>query len=238
MKRKAPTRDGNRRWAKKELKKCLILLYQGVTGLSTQTVRLSERPLNLEEREFAAEHHRLVERYMEIRGLDKSEWYDTVIFGYLLAVRKWLARTDLHTYQFSTIAFRAMDNKVSKERQVSAKLPLLCLDEPASGSEYGCTLLDVITEENLRYVPYGEARVRPSRSRSEEFTELGHFVADHPKGKCLCFEYDTQDEARQKAKALRDFRCDKQFHEVFNLTLRGRKIYVTLGERKWRLIAS
>lgn len=204
--------------------------------MSTQAVRLSDTPLTVEEREFAAQHHRLAERYMEIHGLEKSDWYDTVIFGYLLAVRKWLARPELHTYDFSTIAFRAMDNKVSRERQARAKFPLLILDEPARGYEDDCILLNIVTEENLRYVPYCEACVQPCRSESEEFTELGQFVADKPEGKCLCFEYDTQAKARQKAGVLRAFRRDHQFHEVFNLTQKGRRIFVTLGER--RLTAS
>lgn len=135
-------------------------------------------------------------------------------------------------YQFSTIAFRAIDSKVHKEKQARAKLPLLILDEPVSDSENGCTLLDVITEENLRYVPYGEAHVRPIRPRSEEFSELGHFVADHPQGKCLCFEYDTQVEAKQKSNVLRSFRHSNHFQEVFNLTQKGQRIFITLGERR------
>lgn len=201
-----------------------------------KTVTLRDTPLTVEERDFATQHHRLAERYMEIHGMDESDWYDTVIFGYLLAVRKWLARPELHTYEFSTIAFRTMDNKVFKEKQARAKLPLLILDEPVRGYEDDCILLNIVTEENLRYVPYGEVCVQPCRSRSEEFKELGYFVADHPKGKCLCFEYDTQVEARQKAGTMRAFRRDHQFHEVFNLTQRGRRIFVTLGER--RLTAS
>ena len=41
-----------------------------------------------EQREFAAQNHYLVENFLKYRCLDRNEYYDAIIFGYLRAVRK------------------------------------------------------------------------------------------------------------------------------------------------------
>ena len=76
-----------------------------------------ESPLTPAESEFAAEHHDLVLAYLDRARLDCEEFYDIVIFGYLRAVRKYLARPELRQYRFSTIAFRAMSCDVHHARE-------------------------------------------------------------------------------------------------------------------------
>ena len=65
-------------------------------------------PLTAEEAEFAAEHHSTIYGYLHKAGLPEDDFYDIVVFGYLRAVRKYLARPELRQYKFSTIAYRAM----------------------------------------------------------------------------------------------------------------------------------
>ncbi|WP_297720808.1 hypothetical protein [Intestinimonas sp.] len=74
-------------------------------------------PLTAEESTFAAEHHHLLLSYLKKAGLDFDEFYDIAVFGYLRAVRKYLARPELRAYQFSTIAFRAMSCDVHHSRE-------------------------------------------------------------------------------------------------------------------------
>ena len=74
-------------------------------------------PLTAEESAFAAEHHHLLLSYLKKARLDFDEFYDIAVFGYLRAVRKYLARPELRAYQFSTIAFRAMSCDVHHSRE-------------------------------------------------------------------------------------------------------------------------
>ena len=48
-------------------------------------------PLTAEESAFAAEHHHLLLSYLKKARLDFDEFYDIAVFGYLRAVRKYLA---------------------------------------------------------------------------------------------------------------------------------------------------
>ena len=91
------------------------------------TVRLPkqfyERPLTLEESRFASEHISIVYRYLRQQGLNSDEWFDVVIFRYLLAVKRWFALPDLQQYKFVTVAYKAMRSAVGHEREKRAKEP-------------------------------------------------------------------------------------------------------------------
>lgn len=82
-------------------------------------------PLTAEEAEFAAEHHSTIYGYLHKAGLPEDDFYDIVVFGYLRAVRKYLAVPELRQYKFSTIAYRAMSCDVhhSKEYWMRKKQP-------------------------------------------------------------------------------------------------------------------
>lgn len=83
---------------------------------STKRIYLKQ-PLTQEEQAFASENHNLVFCYLRKNNLPDTDWYDIVIFAYLVSVRKWLARPDLHKWSFSTIAFNAMRAYVNNERK-------------------------------------------------------------------------------------------------------------------------
>lgn len=51
--------------------------------------RLKLHPLEPYERKMAEEHHSLVLRFLRANGLPMEDYYDVVIFRYLLAVEKW-----------------------------------------------------------------------------------------------------------------------------------------------------
>ena len=50
--------------------------------------RTQYAPLTLEEQRFAELNHELVLNYLRRRKLELNEWYDVVIFRYLLSVKK------------------------------------------------------------------------------------------------------------------------------------------------------
>ena len=57
---------------------------------------------------FAEEHHDLIGSFLKSRHLSYDEYYDTVIFGYLNAVKKYTDREELQQYSFKNIAYRSM----------------------------------------------------------------------------------------------------------------------------------
>ncbi len=70
-------------------------------------------PLTEEESRYAAENYGLVNRFLRVHRLSEDAFYDVVIFGYLLAVKRYLAQENLRQWAFSTIAQRAMSRTVS-----------------------------------------------------------------------------------------------------------------------------
>lgn len=100
-----------------------------------------ERPLTPEEAQFATDHINIVWWYLDQQGLDRAEWFDVVIFRYLLTVKRWLALPDLQQVKFVTVACSAMRSAIGNEREKQAK-------EPRSVSLY-----DVIPgTDNLQYI--------------------------------------------------------------------------------------
>lgn len=71
--------------------------------------------LTQEQKGFAEQHHSLVECFLGKQHLERAEFYDVVIFGYLEAVCEYLEKPELSKYRFSSIAWRKMKYCVVKE---------------------------------------------------------------------------------------------------------------------------
>ena len=117
-------------------------------------MRATLRPLRPEEKAVAQQNYWIVERFLKAQQLPSDDWFDVVIFRYLLTVQNWFNRPELYRYEFSTIAWAAMRSAVSNERKKQRRrIHTISLDEVIPGSEnikYG----DIITAKNLDYVPY------------------------------------------------------------------------------------
>ena len=74
---------------------------------------MDKAPLTLEEQRFAAEHYKLIFKFLEESSLGEDEYFDIVVFGFLSAVRRYCSDTGLQRYAFSTIAWRNMRRCVS-----------------------------------------------------------------------------------------------------------------------------
>lgn len=99
------------------------------------------RPLTDKEAQFAADNINIVWWYLDEQGLNRGEWFDVVIFRYLLSVKRWFALPDLHKHKFVTIACQGMRSAIGNERRKQAK-------QPSTVSLY-----DVIPgTENLLYI--------------------------------------------------------------------------------------
>lgn len=71
-------------------------------------------PLTETQADFAAEHHDLIFRFLNMKRLPEVDYYDVAVFGYISAVRSYLAREDLRRYAFSTIAYKRMHSYVAR----------------------------------------------------------------------------------------------------------------------------
>lgn len=95
--------------------------------MKSEIVRLPksfyERPLTPKEAQFATDNINIVWRYLDSQGLNRAEWFDVVIFRYLLAVKRWFALPDLQQFKFVTVAYKAMRSAVGNEREKRAREP-------------------------------------------------------------------------------------------------------------------
>ena len=81
------------------------------------------RPLTPWERDMAEEHHSLVLRFLQVHGLPMEDYYDVVIFRYLLAVENWSRRTSTIPGGFPVIAWAAMSIALTKEQERQRRIP-------------------------------------------------------------------------------------------------------------------
>ncbi len=98
-----------------------------LTGCGGASLRLPksfyERPLTPKEAQFATENINIVWWYLDQQGLDRAEWFDVVIFRYLLTVKRWFALPELQEVKFVTVACNAMRSAIWNERKKQAKEP-------------------------------------------------------------------------------------------------------------------
>lgn len=105
-------------------------------------------PLTSAEQALAEQNLFMVDRFLASHHLPAAEWYDVVIFRYLLTVQKWFRQPELYQYAFSTIAWKAMQSAVGNERKkADRRIQTISLEAPVPGTN-GLTWADTITEEN------------------------------------------------------------------------------------------
>lgn len=78
-------------------------------------------PLTEEQRRFAEQNHNLVYQFLHQHGLSVDDYYDIVIFGFLLAVQRYLTDPVLTPYAFSTVAWSAMESALRNHRRTSRR---------------------------------------------------------------------------------------------------------------------
>ena len=109
--------------------------------------KLTER-----QKQFASDNHHVLEDFLRYRKLPYSEFYDVVVFRFLLAVKQYDEREDLKQYSFNTIAKNhmrsALGNYFKKQKRQMKNVTLLSLDYPLADCEH-LTLGDTIADERV-----------------------------------------------------------------------------------------
>lgn len=103
-------------------------------------------PLTAEESAFAEEHHDMIYTYLRCHRLPFDDFYDIAVFGYLRAVRKYLARPELQQYKFSTIAYRAMSCDIHHSREYWSRARRMGNVLEFKEDQDTCDLRDTVTE--------------------------------------------------------------------------------------------
>ncbi|MCI9077112.1 MAG: hypothetical protein HFH10_15300 [Dorea sp.] len=198
-------------------------------------------PLTVEEQRFAEENHQVVFWYLQDRKLDPEEWYDVVILRYLLSVKKWFQRPELHRWKFTTIAKSdmrsAIGNHLAKEAR---RIQTVSLYENVPGCE-DMTYMDTITARHLDYINYGEEEMNISynvkipnkadNNKSDEAKALDNFL-DMKDMRNMCFECADVDEGKKIVGRLRSYqklKGQKDLYEVFRIK---QCVYVVKAEAK------
>lgn len=207
-----------------------------------QPRKFYERPLTAEEAQFAADHLSLVYWFLNKHGLNENEWFDVVIFGYMMAVKKYVSIPDLKQYSFTTTAYKAMSSAVSNERKNQEKqIKTVSLYDPAPGTD-DLVYADMVTAENLNFVAYLEGgedvkvtynvplpKSSAYQSKCEETLAIEKFLGSDKENMCL--EYETAREADLKSKTVRSHRNRlAKLHIYYEAHLRGNRIYITKGK--------
>lgn len=82
-----------------------------------------DRPLTPKEAQFATDNINIVWWYLDKQGLNRAEWFDVVIFRYLLSVKRWFTVPDLQKTRFVNVACKAMQSAIGNERRKQAAGP-------------------------------------------------------------------------------------------------------------------
>lgn len=211
-------------------------------------MRHARTTLNLlteKERQFATENHYMIEDFLRYHKLPKNEWYDVVVFRYLLAVQNWFRRPELHKYPFVSIVRRGLGSAVHNERALqSRRIKTASLDSPMPGTE-DLRLIDTITEENLNFTAYVEGDdmnisydvIVPERKRtgighkSDEVVALESFLTTK-KMKNMRIEYDTPEEAKKKCISMQAYRRANKLQEAIEVFRDGMNVYVVRAKKE------
>lgn len=204
---------------------------------------MKNAPLTRKERDFAEKNHYIINDYLTRYGLDPDEWYDVVVFSYMLAVQKWFAYPRLHRWKFKTIAFNTMRSAVGNERNKQKRcIKTVSLNEVIPGTE-DMTFMDTITYENLEYKGVYEMDIsynvmlpeKVGRSflgrKSDEVAAIEMFIMmDAKKTKNMRFEYETEAEAKKKMSTVRSYISKNNLKEVLEMFRSENCLYIVRKE--------
>lgn len=128
--------------------------YKGVNQMKED---IYSRPLTVQEQRFAEENHYVIKKYLNIRKLPYNEWYDVVVFRYLLSVKRWFSIPELRKNNFEIVAFYAMRSAIGNELQKQQRrIQTVSLNEIIPGTE-GLEYVETVTYDNLQYFYGGTA---------------------------------------------------------------------------------
>ncbi len=204
-----------------------------------------------EECAFITENHHMVGEYLKMRRLPEDEWYDVVIFRFLRAARLWFERPGLHRWAFRTIAYQNMRSAIGNEREKQGRrIQAVSIDSVIPGTD-GLTIADTVTNENMNYINYlfpngrsddgvklrCNVKLPPKNNfkhgqKSDERIAIEGFMQS--KHKNMCFEYETNAEAKKKLSTINASRRQKGETEIYEAYRVDKCVYIVRKEKEKR----
>ena len=147
------------------------------------------RPLTEKEQKFAEVNHELIYSFLSERNLNKDDYYDIVIFGYLRAVQEYCENPELYRYKFSTLAWKHMRNAYTdyckynfcKKRNTSTisideailVAPDIYVEHAVSYDEYVTGIkTELLLHELARRLPEREMRIVRMKVRGDKLQDI------------------------------------------------------------------
>ncbi|MDD3251796.1 MAG: hypothetical protein PHV18_04455 [Lachnospiraceae bacterium] len=159
------------------------------------------------EREFAEEHHGLIYRFLQAHRLPIDEFYGDVAIRYTRSVKRYFQEPKLQQYEFSTIAWRAMESAIwaKRKRDRPRKEMIACsLNEITDkGTEY----LELIPDPADQFVALEQER-ELQEILSEVMLALNDRQREHLTARLE--GYRPQDIMKQQRKSVQDFHSDQK----------------------------
>lgn len=193
-------------------------------------------PLTSEERVFAEENHDALEWCMRTQRID-PDLYDVAAIGYLQAVKKWFARSDLRKWSFRTVCKQSVRSYVGAERKKQDRqIQKVSLDDVIPGTD-DLTYKDVVTENNVRYLTGGKKEMgmkisfdvkipeaaKLGRLPSVEIETILEFLSSNHKN--MSFEYDDSKQAKGKHSTISSWKRRKN-RDDFNVFRVSETLYI------------
>ena len=111
-------------------------------------------PLTPEEQKFAAENSNMIFDFMKKHNLPFQEFYGMLACRYILSVRDWFSRPELHKWAFATIAYRAMHGTyatwVRQQYKAKNSATLVSLDSYICDDEHEDDFLSTFYQDSFR----------------------------------------------------------------------------------------
>ena len=117
-------------------------------GGNRQPKEFYKRPLTPEEAKFATDNINIVWWYLDSQGLDRNEWFDVVIFRYMLSVKRYLNLPELRQYRFVNVACKAMQSAIGGEYAKRERRPVeVSMNSVVPGTD-DLTFEDILADAN------------------------------------------------------------------------------------------
>ena len=105
------------------------------------------------QRNFAEENHNMIQDFLFYNQLDRADYYDVVVLGYLEAVQAYDEDSRPRQYKFETIASRKMCDCLFKHWRYNGRLKRKARLVSLDGAVYedsGLTLSETIVAKNVK----------------------------------------------------------------------------------------
>ena len=115
-------------------------------------------PLTPEEQQFAAENSNMIFDFMKKHRLNFQEFYGMLACRYILSVRDWFSRPELHKWSFATIAYRSMNSAyiswVRNQNKEKNKAILVSIDANITDEEHSNDFISTFYQDSFRVDDY------------------------------------------------------------------------------------